>query len=148
MFKKILAYFQKQEWKYLIPEEDKCVALLGISTDNGKLQCILDVDEEQNKFIFFSIFPVNAPQQLRSEMAEFLMRINYSLFLGSFEMDFSDGEIRFKTSLIYENVDVSEKVIEHFIKDNIISMDNNFELINDFVSEKFSIKEFIENFND
>jgi len=35
---------------------------------------------------------------------EFLTRANYGLNIGNFEMDFQDGEIRFKTAIDVEEV--------------------------------------------
>ena len=32
-------------------------------------------------------------------IAEFLTRTNYSMIIGNFELDFADGEIRYKTSI-------------------------------------------------
>jgi hypothetical protein len=69
------------------------------------------------------------------------MRLNYILFLGSFELDFEDGEIRFKTTLFYEDSDISDQVIEHLIVGNIVVMSNHFNLINNVITSKMDIKE-------
>ncbi|HEX8392453.1 MAG TPA: YbjN domain-containing protein [Longimicrobium sp.] len=46
--------------------------------------------------------PFLVPAELRGPMAEALTRANYGLPLGNFEMDMSDGEVRFKTSVDVE----------------------------------------------
>ena len=38
-------------------------------------------------------------------------------------MDFADGEIRFKTSIDFENTDLSEAVIHNLISGNIAIID-------------------------
>lgn len=144
MFKQILQYFDAQQWKYHFPEDKESVAILGIRTENGRFHGILDVLEQEKKIIFFSIYPVYVPQNLRSQIAELLLRINYILFTGSFEMDFEDGEIRLKTSLFCDDCKITEKVIDHLIQGNIITMDIYFELINSFITEKLSLSEAIE----
>jgi len=35
----------------------------------------------------------------RGAVAEFINRANYGIIIGNFEMDFADGEIRYKTSI-------------------------------------------------
>jgi hypothetical protein len=46
--------------------------------------------------------PFLVPDEQRGPMAEALTRANYGLPLGNFEMDYSDGEVRFKTSVDVE----------------------------------------------
>lgn len=142
MFKRILAYFESQGWKYSLLEEiedESHIAFTGIITNNGKFHCIIDVNEIDKKIIFFSIYPENVPHKLRNQIAEILLRLNYILFLGSFEMDFSDGEIRLKTSFIYDEYDISEQILNHIIKGNIATMDSNFEFIGSFINQKISM---------
>lgn len=143
-FKQIVSYFEKQNWNYTIPEQGNNIATLGIATEKGKFHCIVDVNEEEKKIIFFSIYPLNVPLNSRTSMAEIMIRINYSLFFGSYEMDFNDGEIRFKTSLIYEDIELTEKILEYIIKGNIITLDTHFELFNSFISGKINLAEIIE----
>lgn len=147
IFKQVLQYIDKQQWKYRLPEKDKNIALFGIATQNGKFHCIIDVDEVDCKIMFLSIYPVNTPEKNRLQMAELLIRLNYILFFGSFEMDFEDGEIRFKTSLIYEDCPITEKNIQHIMNGNITTMDSHFELLNSFITEKIDISGAIEEIN-
>lgn len=46
-----------------------------------------------------------------AEIAEFLHRANSGLKNGNFEMDYDDGEIRFKAFVNFENTDISKEVI-------------------------------------
>lgn len=141
MLNKIIKYLTDNDWKFSIPENDKSLILFGLITDNGKFQCVIDVNEKDKKIIFYSIYPFNVPNNLKNSLAEILTRINYDLFLGNFELDFNDGEIRFKTSIIYEDTKVTTKMIDHLIKANISSMDTNFENINSFVRGQTTLKD-------
>lgn len=144
MFDLVRGYLEQQQWQYHSPSDDKNIILFGVSTQRGKFHCVLDINEDENKFIFFSIFPINVTLDLRSSIAEVLVRLNYILFLGSFEMDFEDGEIRFKTSLIYEDGVVTEKMLGHIVNGNISTMDEHFELINSFIVGKISLANVVE----
>jgi len=143
MFDHILAYFEKESWLYSLPEEGDSIAIFGISTKNAKYKCILKVEEDANRLIFFSILPLHIHSSQRSELAEILTRINYNLFYGSFEMDFTDGEIRYKTSFIYEDSIITEKVLDHIIKGNITTADMNFELLSAFSNKQINMDDAI-----
>ena len=142
MFKKVLAYFDHQAWKYELPEPEGSLAYLGIETENEhEFSCLVHVMEEEGKIVFFSIFPIHAPAKRRSSLANVLLAINYSLFWGSFEMDFEDGEIRCKTSFVYADMELSFATIELMIHTNIIVMDTYFHLIQAFIEKKISLPE-------
>ena len=61
---------------------------------------------------FIRFFPVKAPEEKRGAVAAFLTRANYGLILGSFELDFDDGEIRFKVTAICGEQVLSPAVME------------------------------------
>ena len=46
------------------------------------------------------------PEEMRVPMAEFLTRANYGLRIGNFEMDFEDGEVRYKSSVDFEGIEL------------------------------------------
>jgi len=56
-------------------------------------------------------------------MAEFLTRANYGLVVGNFELDFTDGEIRYKTSIDVEGDCLSKALVRAIVYTNIIMMD-------------------------
>lgn len=55
--------------------------------------------EHCNRIVSYATIGVKADEDSMEEMAEFLHRANYGLAFGNFEMDFNDGEIRYKMSL-------------------------------------------------
>ncbi len=56
-------------------------------------------------------------------MAESLTRINYGLILGNFEMDYADGEVRFKTSMDVEDSELTPELIKPVVFANLGMMD-------------------------
>ena len=46
--------------------------------------------------------PIRVAEEQRQIVAELLARINYGLNIGNFELDMTDGEIRYKTSIDVE----------------------------------------------
>ena len=122
MLNLIKEYLKKQDWQFS-KLEDKNVLLFGIGGKNGNFQCVADVNEEEQKFIFFSICGANAPLEKRSEVLGLLNQLNYTLFLGHFDMDVEDGEIRYKTSILYKHITPNTDLIDQIIMTSIVAMD-------------------------
>ncbi|MCX6210884.1 MAG: YbjN domain-containing protein [Bacteroidetes bacterium] len=122
MLKIIKDYFREEGWEFT-QLDDKNVFLFGIAGKNGNFQCIADIKEEEHKFLFFSICGANTPIEKRPQILELINQLNYSLFLGNFEMDFEDGEVRYKTSIYYDSITPNKDMLDQLIMTNIITMD-------------------------
>lgn len=66
---------------------------------------------------------MNAPPAKRPAIAEFITRANYGLPNGNFEMDFEDGEIRFKTSMDTEDIELTDAMVRNLVYANVLAMD-------------------------
>lgn len=135
-----------QEWQFT-QVRGKNVLFFGISGKNGNFQCIVDLIEEENKFIFLSVCGANTPSKKRQEMLELLNNLNYKLFFGSFEMNIEDGEIRFRTSISFNNIELNQKFIEELIMSNIITMDKSLPSIMGLMFGGISVEKAIELLN-
>ncbi|CEO96120.1 Uncharacterized protein PBTT_00486 [Plasmodiophora brassicae] len=56
------------------------------------------------------------PEMARLPVAEMLVRNNWALSTGNFELDFSDGEIRFKASAFYYDMADIKPIFTHHMK--------------------------------
>ena len=88
-------------------------------TIEGKLQRLrYYIYVREDCYTVYAIAPLNAdkddPQAL-AKMAEFLHRANYGLRNGNFEIDFSDGEIRYKSFVNCDGVLPSNEIINDSI---------------------------------
>lgn len=106
--------------------EGRTVIKTGFEGKNGQFTCYAQERNEQEQFVFYSIFPVRTPENKTHEVAEFVTRANYGMIIGNFELDYSDGEIRYKTSVDVEDSDVSEPLVRHMMYANVLTMDKYF----------------------
>jgi hypothetical protein len=74
----------------------------GFSGKNGQIACYAQIRVDLEQFLFYVVAPAKAPEAARMAVAEFITRANYGLRIGNFEMDFSDGEVRYKSSIDFE----------------------------------------------
>ena len=122
ILEEIVSFFTKDDWPYTKIKGEP-VLLTAFQGENGKWNCSAKVREEQQQFIFYSICPVNAPENKRLAIAEFLTRANYGMIIGNFELDFADGEIRYKTSIDVEGDRLTSALIKQLVYANVTMMD-------------------------
>jgi hypothetical protein len=56
-------------------------------------------------------------------IAEFLTRANSGTIIGNFELDFTNGEIRYKTSIDVQGDSLSSELIKQLVYVNVTMMD-------------------------
>jgi hypothetical protein len=118
----IVDFLQEDGWPFT-PVEGQTALRTAFQGENGQWTCYALALEEQRQFVFYSVCPVNASEEKRPAMAEFLTRANYGLFVGNFEMDWSDGEIRYKTGIDVEGDRLSQALVQQMVYANVVSMD-------------------------
>ena len=91
--------------------------------DNGEWTCFIRVEEEEGQCLFYSSFPTLVPNDKRAAMAEFLTRANHELLMGNFDLDFEDGEVRFKTGIDVMDDQLSLPLFRNVAINNLAMMD-------------------------
>ncbi|MCK6619942.1 MAG: YbjN domain-containing protein [Calditrichaceae bacterium] len=76
---------------------------------------IIHLIEDEQRLVFYLEFRERASETTRSQVAEFITRANYGILIGNFEMDYSDGSIRYKTSLDFQGDELSPALIRNII---------------------------------
>lgn len=108
------------EWEETDDEE---VVHTTVTGDNGTWSCYILCREAAGRCIVYARPPWETPEPQRPAMAELLTRINYGLPLGNFEMDLSDGEVRFKTSIDVTGDRLSMALFEAMFETNAAATD-------------------------
>jgi len=116
------SFFKEDGWSFT-QLEDQPVLTMGFQGENGQWSCYAQAREEQAQLLFYSVCPVKTPEDRRMAVAEFLTRANYGMFIGNFELDFGDGEIRYKTSIDVDGDRLSEGLVRPLVYANVLMMD-------------------------
>jgi hypothetical protein len=121
-FEALGRFLEDDEWA---PQrlEDKYIYAAGFRGKNGDVRCYAQIRVDLEQFVFYVVAGAHAPEELRPAVAEFLTRANYGLRIGNFEMDYSDGEIRYKSSLDFEGVELTPPLIRNAIYPAVQTMD-------------------------
>lgn len=113
--------FEQLGYRYqkVVEKPIQTIYKLGMGLENGNVDCIIDIRIPDKQVLIFSSCPVNIPENKRRQIAEFITRANHNLILGSFELDFDDGDLRYKSNYIYD--DTYPQSQEVFIRNFLIS---------------------------
>jgi hypothetical protein len=125
LFSVLIDYMEEEDWKYEILEGETIIRF-HFKGSAGRLLCYGEVDEEKSWLIFYSYMPVNAPTEKMTEVAEFVTRANRGMRIGNFELDFDDGEIRYKTSIDVEGGELTAKMIDNLLRANLSTINRYF----------------------
>ncbi|MBA2941269.1 YbjN domain-containing protein [Paenibacillus sp. CGMCC 1.16610] len=112
---------------------DETIARLSFSGENGEWIVLVRTDEEKQICIVFSIYPALVPEEQRTEVAKFLFEENYDLVIGNFEMDATDGELRYRTSIDVENDRLTMELFNQLFTTNVVIMDHYYHVIDDSI---------------
>ncbi len=110
----IKSFLDNMAWKYTYDEEER-IFKFGIRMQNalGDLKIII-VLRKKNYSTYIALNN-KADAESFSRVSEFINRINYGLLNGNFEMDYSDGEIRYKSFVDISGSSVSDEVVANSI---------------------------------
>jgi hypothetical protein len=122
LYDTMTAFFKEDEWP-MTPIEGSTAVSTGFSSEVGQWRCYGYTREAYEQVIFYSVCPVNVPPERRDDVAIFLTRANYDLFIGNFEMDYSDGEVRYKTSLDVEGAQLTTALMKQLVYANVMMME-------------------------
>ncbi len=143
MFDAVVSFFKQDEWTFR-QIEGQTVLQLAYEGEHGRWTCYAHILEERAQFVFYSVFGIRAPEAKRAVMSELITRANYGILIGNLEMDWSDGEIRYKTSLDVEGDCLSPALLEQLVYANVLMTDRYLPGIRAAVEDQVSPVEALE----
>lgn len=119
-----LGQFLKDDGWYPQQLDEKTIYRVFFAGDNGELRCYAQIRVDLEQFVFYVIAPIKSPEDMRDAVGEYINRANYGLRIGNFEIDYNDGEVRYKSSLDFENTDLTSALIKNAIYPAVHTMDH------------------------
>ncbi|MEY2864751.1 MAG: hypothetical protein RLY58_2458 [Pseudomonadota bacterium] len=104
---------------------------MPVQGKKGEWMCLVRVFEQTERLLVYSMLPREVPLAQRERIALMLTHINYGLVMGNFEMDLDDGEVRYKTSIDIEGIDLTGVVLRNILFGNFFSMDLYYKALMD-----------------
>jgi hypothetical protein len=74
--------------------------------------------QDNRYLVFFAYSPAYVRPDKRAAVAEYLTRANWGLYFGNFEMDWTDGQVCFRTSIALGKTGASVQALERLVWSN------------------------------
>ncbi|MEM6989393.1 MAG: YbjN domain-containing protein [Myxococcota bacterium] len=111
----------------LEPPEDGALLFRYDDGENHEWGCMAVADEDSDQLMFYSVRLEEVPKKRRDAVMRFVTRANYGMHVGNFELDLDDGEVRFKTSIDVEGVELTTQLCRNLVDMNLAVMGRYFE---------------------
>lgn len=121
LLKATKSILEKQAWQF--HELSNATIRLDVEGQAATWSTMVKCINEHQQIIIYSICPNKAIAEKLSRIQEFLTRANFGLKFGNFELDLSDGEVRFKTSIQFAGEIDPEPMIQECLSLNIVTFD-------------------------
>lgn len=110
----VTRFLENHGWNYFHLNDGGSM-MFNINAGERNHRLVFDIKEAIGVLILYLLHPHNVDIDKRGEMAEFITRANYGLIAGNFEMDFGDGDLRFKVSIDVEDGQLSETMVLNMV---------------------------------
>ncbi len=122
--KTTLQFMESDGWT--VTEVQEHVYQSGVNGDNGSYRVYVQFLNDVEQVVFYFVINGNVPEAQRLAMAEFLTRANYGMRIGNFEMDFNDGEVRYKTIIDVEGSILKETQVKNYLNIGAMTLDRYY----------------------
>jgi len=106
-------------------EEEQKVSL-DYTGENGEWKIKVVVFEEDEEIMAVSIMPELVPYDRRRVVSEFIGRMNFRYATGGFDIDYDDGEVRYKAGLRIPSTGLTAEMVQPLIMSGIVNADEHF----------------------
>lgn len=113
-YQQLIQHLDEHGIRYEVSEQREMI-LASFRLDSSVYRILACVDAEDELFQVFGLIPNVVPTGSRPAIAEMITRANYGLRVGKFEMDFSDGELRYQVYHALSGVTLDDTTIRRAI---------------------------------
>lgn len=121
-YEKLIQHLDERDISYLANGEGRSICA-DFRCLVGSYRVIATVDEECRVFQVFGCSPVQVPEGARPAIAETIVRANFGMRVGKFEMDYDQGELRFQAAQILTDDSLEEAVIDRLMGTTMSMLD-------------------------
>lgn len=110
-------FLTEDEWKYDF-NRDRGVFRFGVNIEGRMKEVRYTIGVNSDSFVVYASYPLGGDPEdkdLMARLCEFITRANYGMKWGCFEMDWDDGEIRFKVFVDCEGSLPSREIIKNSV---------------------------------
>ena len=120
LFDQIEGLLEESSYDFQVADDEE-VLRIAISAPEGDWMVYVRV-MPSGPCMVYSKPEFDAASEHRAATSEFITRVNFGILAGNFEMDFADGECRFKTAFDSNGESVPDVVFINTLEANLANM--------------------------
>ncbi|HEX4146468.1 MAG TPA: YbjN domain-containing protein [Pirellulales bacterium] len=113
-FQHLVQHLDDREINYVANSDEQSVST-NIAGEVGQYRIYAQVPEASDLFELFGFSPVRVPGGARPAIAEVIARANHGLRVGSFSLDFDNGELTFHMGQVLNDVGLDADIVDWMI---------------------------------
>jgi hypothetical protein len=121
---KVADYHGKYGIKFSHTEEPESIQT-WMTGEHAQFRMVIAMTMDDGGLICLANFPLMVPEEARPAMALQLVKLNFESAWGSFEMDPTDGEVRFRTVIPIIDGALADEHLDYLIRLNSIILDRH-----------------------
>lgn len=102
---------------------ENSVIKMGFKGAVADMRMFIDAQDEADRILILCVYEMRCCANRRKEVAQIMTAINYRIAVGNYELDFRDGEIRFRIAVPLDKSPVSGSFLMHLIMLAAFSID-------------------------
>jgi hypothetical protein len=122
-------FLDANDYGYTVTSDGHCVRI-GFQGDHGAFTVLIALQEAPTRLGVFVRIPTVVPEDRRREVAEGIVRANYGLPLGGFDMDMSDGVMTYRASMPIADGTITQEQFEDLLFASLLGADRYFQAFN------------------
>lgn len=92
--------------------DERSVIHLGFNLESGNINTFFVIHHPINVVEIISFIPFNVPKNKRSEVSKFLSMMETTYYIGGFQLNHKDGQVRTKTYFLFGEEEINQGIIE------------------------------------
>jgi hypothetical protein len=125
MFREMLTFLSSDGWPVAPDTFDglPCIRTRFVGSDEA-WDCRVRPYDPFGQLAFESILPVIVPDEHLAAMTQLVVRTNWRLLTGAFQLDLDTGELDFRTMLFLpDGAELSEELCRGLVYSNVLTVD-------------------------
>jgi hypothetical protein len=122
----IVSSLHEQKWIFH-EEPAQHRVLIDYASAAGAWSTYAVAFEKSRQIAVYGVLPFAVEADQRAAVVELITRLNFGLIVGNFEIDVDDGEVRYKTSLDFEDGELTTPLLRQLVRANIAMMEHHLQ---------------------
>jgi hypothetical protein len=108
----VIRVLKSRDWRYARYAEHPMLEF-SLGCKHASIRMVVTAREKEQQVIVYAMMSPKVPEARRAAVAEFFARVNYTFFIGGFDLDVELGGVRFRAGYDVEGGALTEKMVEN-----------------------------------